>query len=649
MFAVPGWSVSADNLKTEVEDLSTRKNAGKVRARNDKQLEKISKKRKRGQAASEASPVTETNLRELWQKHLDHKVEEDENEAKEGAVNRGKEGSKRAKVEKHKRKAVDASRKEGQVLLNGDEVNGNVHPERLAVFLHSEAIKRPSSKAPRPSPSAIQGTAEDGLARYQNGKAKADEKRRRKALKAANNEEKSSAPNDSLKTPPLSSKKTPSLALQKAEHPPDPPIRNALTSKPLLTTQEAPAPSKQTLTPLQQRMAQKLTSARFRHLNETLYTSPSSEAMSLFASNVQAYSAYHAGFRAQVAVWPSNPVEQFIQTIKARGAVRAQGSGLRGGRGVKEKSRGTEKGKQGRGAAVDTIEPLPRDRRTGTCHIIDLGCGDARLAVSLLPVSSPKQFNLRIRSFDLAREEGQNPGQAASQTSNPPSSSSKGTKDSEAGRTRDLVTIADITNLLPAGVTDTSVNVAICCLSLMNTNWVRVVDECARVVRPGGGEVWIAEIRSRFVASDAKRRAKDRTGSSGDGQGGKAKKNKRMKGGANGDDDGGEDEFSELEDKPAPRNPNETDVSAFVDVWARRGFVLKGEPDQGNKMFVTMRFVKAKAERPLWKEKKGGSERPGVKKFLDRHGDDGDTLDPRSDEAVLREGKVLKACLYKTR
>lgn len=46
----------------------------------------------------------------------------------------------------------------------------------------------------------------------------------------------------------------------------------------------------------------------------------------------------------------------------------------------------------------------------------------------------------------------------------------------------------------------------------------------------------------------------------------------------------------------------ETDVSAFVDVWRRRGFELKGEVELGNKMFVRMRFRKVV---------QGGKEREG--------------------------------------
>src|SRR5438034_8263854 len=79
------------------------------------------------------------------------------------------------------------------------------------------------------------------------------------------------------------------------------------------------------LTPLQQSMREKLLSARFRHLNQTLYTSPSSQSLDLFTANPELFAEYHAGFSWQVKEsWPSNPVDEYIRNMKTRGAILPQ-------------------------------------------------------------------------------------------------------------------------------------------------------------------------------------------------------------------------------------------------------------------------------------------------------------------------------------
>lgn len=76
------------------------------------------------------------------------------------------------------------------------------------------------------------------------------------------------------------------------------------------------------LTPMQAAMREKLVSARFRHLNETLYTKPSSEAFQLFQDSPEMFQEYHEGFRRQVNVWPENPVDGYVEDIKLRGRQR---------------------------------------------------------------------------------------------------------------------------------------------------------------------------------------------------------------------------------------------------------------------------------------------------------------------------------------
>ncbi|KAI4163331.1 MAG: hypothetical protein LQ342_003066 [Letrouitia transgressa] len=356
------------------------------------------------------------------------------------------------------------------------------------------------------------------------------------------------------------------------------------------------------LTPLQQSMKSKLVSARFRHLNQTLYTIPSQQASKLFSSTPGAYSSYHAGFRAQVAVWPQNPVEQFIEDVKQRGNVetKTQSQLWR-----QEKRKGGQR--KAKGAQTDQgdeenimertelkIDPLPRTQ--GCCGIVDLGCGDAMLHKSLLPFA--RSLDLKFHSVDLSQGDG-------------PNSS--------------LIDVDDMASLpLPDGIAD----VAIFCLSLMGTNWISFIEEANRVLR-WGGECWVAEIKSRF--GRLRRKSLAETSRRPGGNRGKAEdvNDEELNAGKVEEEgrDGGEKE--------------ETDVGAFIDVMRKRGFQLKGEVDFSNKMFVRMRYVKNVV--PV----KG----KGVPKVGER-GFDQKTrfLDNAKDEVDSEtEATVLKPCVYKTR
>ncbi|KAI7906112.1 methyltransferase-domain-containing protein [Cokeromyces recurvatus] len=102
------------------------------------------------------------------------------------------------------------------------------------------------------------------------------------------------------------------------------------------------------LTPLQRKMKEKLSGARFRWLNEQLYTTPGKQSFELFQEKPELFDEYHEGFRHQVESWPENPVDIFIEQLKK----------------------------------------LPKNT-----VIADLGCGDAMIAQTLT-----KQ---KVLSFDL--------------------------------------------------------------------------------------------------------------------------------------------------------------------------------------------------------------------------------------------------------
>ncbi|KAI4277222.1 MAG: hypothetical protein LQ337_001936 [Flavoplaca oasis] len=574
MFAVPGWSISANQpiLQQEVKnDAKTTK----ADTNGHSILEKHnSKKRKRGHGRINGTEVTKHNVADLWQKHIEGK------NLPQGADN---ENPPKKKKRTRKEKVND---EESQTLDGQNTGFKNNQVPSTAIDLEKH-ISAPMNATSEPR---------DLKTKKKHRKAKGHEQFQSKTTEAFPPRQSSSTTGSVLK--PATAPSTTSL-------PPAPP----------------PLPSNAKLTPLQTAMRAKLVSARFRHLNQTLYTTPSTHASSLFSSNPEAFASYHAGFRTQVASWPSNPVDIFIQEIRTRGASGGPKSQKQLWRAEMKKKVG-KKGKNdadienllpaeeaGEKSAGDStkVDPLPRHFQTKTCTIVDLGCGDAHLHGSLLPLTD--SLNLKLSSFDLA------PG---------------------AGPNAHLITVSDIAKLPLA---DKSVDVAIFCLALMGTNWIDFVVEAARVVRVGG-ECWVGEVRSRFTGTKDIERLKGNKA----GKGNKAKITKRKKG----NDDNGDDELrgvgvpilAEEEEmaatgKQGKSKEQETDVGPFLEVFRKRGFVLKGEVDIGNKMFLRMGFARVRDQSA------GGLKGQDGSKFVEKDG--GVEPDPEV------EAKVLKPCVYKTR
>ncbi|XP_078683071.1 uncharacterized protein LOC144917168 [Branchiostoma floridae x Branchiostoma belcheri] len=69
---------------------------------------------------------------------------------------------------------------------------------------------------------------------------------------------------------------------------------------------------------LRQKMEARLKSARFRQINEMLYTTTGGEARRMFQKDPGAFQVYHQGFSAQVQKWPVNPVDKIIAWLKRR-------------------------------------------------------------------------------------------------------------------------------------------------------------------------------------------------------------------------------------------------------------------------------------------------------------------------------------------
>uniref|UniRef100_A0A8D9EKA6 Ribosomal RNA-processing protein 8 n=1 Tax=Cacopsylla melanoneura TaxID=428564 RepID=A0A8D9EKA6_9HEMI len=166
-------------------------------------------------------------------------------------------------------------------------------------------------------------------------------------------------------------------------------------------------------TPLREKLMNKLKAARFRYLNEQLYTSKSEESKDFFLKDPESFEAYHEGFKKQVTQWPINPIDIIIKSIEER----------------------------------ESSERLV---------IADLGCGEAKLAASLV--------QHKVHSLDLVA-------------------------------INERVTPCDMTHTpLKTG----SVDVVVFCLSLMGIDLAACIKEANRVLKLGG-EMKIAEVESRFT------------------------------------------------------------------------------------------------------------------------------------------------------
>ncbi|KAJ2023250.1 25S rRNA (adenine645-N1)-methyltransferase [Coemansia sp. S85] len=170
------------------------------------------------------------------------------------------------------------------------------------------------------------------------------------------------------------------------------------------------------LSVLQQKMQQKLKGARFRWINEALYTTTGDKALEMVQKDPTIFEEYHQGFSAQVEKWPVNPVDVFIDYLRSK----------------------------------------PKQ-----LVVADLGCGEARLSATV-----GQQHT--VHSFDLVAY-------------------------------NELITPCNIADVpLPSD----SVDMAIFCLALMGTDFIKFIREANRILRVGG-ELKIAEVVSRVSDVDA--------------------------------------------------------------------------------------------------------------------------------------------------
>ena len=138
-----------------------------------------------------------------------------------------------------------------------------------------------------------------------------------------------------------------------------------------------PKPSQ--MSTLQKAFLERLTSSRFRELNEELYTQSSQHSYEQFTKHPELFDQYHVGFRKQVQEWPLNPVDVIYKKITSSWK---KGHSSMGENGDREQPMNSNGGQMGRNKIV----------------IADFGCGDAKLAERLLALRIGKDGQSLVQS-----------------------------------------------------------------------------------------------------------------------------------------------------------------------------------------------------------------------------------------------------------
>ncbi|KAI9889987.1 MAG: 25S rRNA (adenine645-N1)-methyltransferase [Vezdaea aestivalis] len=592
MFAVPGWDVSPDSLVAQT-----------AHPDNSKARQELSnrKRKRKDKAAKELSQdVTADNVDELLNKlvHGAHTDEQDKREKSSKDKKARQKHNDHNDEEEKKHRIKKEKRKEKRLRRQAEETNDNTNE----VAPDSATIRGPKPQSDSPDNSR---PSDDDQASSKKSDKPAKKKHKNSKTKpehqSTENDELPQEDEDSLptKNQDASTNTAPEGEVDKASKNEHPSLEDETKqSYPFLTRPARPRKTKgpktsapkyipPTLTPLQAQMAEKLQSSRFRHLNETLYTSHSSSAQTLFADSPSSFDDYHTGFARQVSTWPVNPLNTILERVLARGSIQKP---------LERRSAPKNKNKPPK---PPLMGPLPRSMK-GLARIADLGCGTAQLASKLHSTGAATRLKLNVQSFDLV---------AANV----------------------FVTQADIREL---PVEDEQVDVVVLCLALMGTNWVEFVEEAWRICR-WKGEVWIVEVVSRFA------RMGDRDGGSGTKENAD-KLSYRDKSKAKEKERADDNAFlAQAIDGSAPAvDPEETDLDPFLQLCRSRGLILDGVPEK-NKMFVSMRFLKTATPT------KGRFIPEQVKARLGaNHGWRGEE---KEEVGVEDEGKVLKPCLYKAR
>ena len=328
---------------------------------------------------------------------------------------------------------------------------------------------------------------------------------------------------------------------------------------------------------LQKSFLERLTSSRFRELNEELYTQSSQRSFQQFTSNPELFEQYHVGFRKQVKEWPVNPIDVIYKKV-----VNGWKKGRRENQVANEKEVKT-------GDDDNDVGNMNDDNKKQRKQMVvaDFGCGDAKLAERLSA--------LRIDGTGSITT-------AANQSQTTATSTSSKKKKSSANRNfssswcpfkihsfdlvsggNPLVTPADMSNV---PLENESIDVGVYCLALMGTNVADFVREGWRVLK-FGGVLNVAEVRSRLEAAAGGEKEE------GDGKRGKLNSGRKQPKDIvtkNGKNIKGKD--GSFDSQPLML------LDEFLSLMERCGFQCTNL-DRSNKMFLFMDFVKVDGSKGL--------------------------------------------------
>lgn len=94
------------------------------------------------------------------------------------------------------------------------------------------------------------------------------------------------------------------------------PLAQPRPTAPVAHEAAQPGAAARPVSAVQKKLQAKLQGARFRQLNEQLYTTDSSTALALLRAEPELFTAYHDGFREQARRWPVNPLLGLIAWAK---------------------------------------------------------------------------------------------------------------------------------------------------------------------------------------------------------------------------------------------------------------------------------------------------------------------------------------------
>lgn len=358
--------------KSVVQSLKQKKNIStKVKAVGKKSLLRTlqtlgsvpdwqSDERQRDSDESEAAPAAHTKKkknkkRRRKRKHSETTEEKPENGDLDQKVTEDGAGLKKKKtgdkVGVKKVKAGDKTKGQGTTKAPKVETNNSEAKLSRQQWKNKMKNKRKSKNKYRATPSEEEvNTAENQTARakfdlnsnskespVQEGvwkKGKKDKSQKQKIVTQSEKEErpiekKRKDPGDEQEQPPPEKKLKPELSreqslkreklrkLLRPQIPTECSPTEKTEEKEAAVVQEIPEDRSASL---RSRMERRLDSARFRYINEVLYSTSSGEARRMFKQDPQAFWIYHRGYTAQVQRWPNNPVDAIVNDIRQRPA-----------------------------------------------------------------------------------------------------------------------------------------------------------------------------------------------------------------------------------------------------------------------------------------------------------------------------------------